>query len=177
MEANVYVWTDWIFNIYTLIAWVVFVVIGVVMGFKQKITVFRDYNDLGLVFLLGLVPIILMYVFSFASKDNHKIGFIFIAIVESVLFLWIVIRTIQDNQNPLGILFALVTKISLSVLFIINLLNFVTPSGKTGSNRASSRRTGFAFLLVLSPIVFALVRNKEGIFNPERTLASRGIRV
>jgi len=177
MEANVHAWTDWIFNIYTLIAWIVFVVIGVVMGFKQKIIVFRDYNDLGLAFLLGLVPVILLSIFQFVAQDNQKVGFVFIVVVESGLFLWVVLRTFQDNQNPIGVLFALVTKITLSVLFIINLLNFVTPSGKTSSERASSRRTGFAFLLVLSPIVFSLVKNKEGIFNPERTLAGRGIRM
>jgi hypothetical protein len=177
MEAYLHSWTGWIFNVYTLIAWIVVVVIGVIMGFKQKIIIFRDYNDLGLVFLLGLVPVVLMLLFQVVAKDNQKIGLIFIVVVESVLFLWILCRTIQDNKNPIGFLFALVTKISLSVLFIINLLDFVTPSGKTSSHRASLRRKGFAFLLILSPIVFALVKNKEGIFNPERTLASRGIRV
>jgi cytochrome bd-type quinol oxidase subunit 2 len=177
MESNIRSWMDLIFNIYTLIGWIIIVVIGVILGYKKMITVFRDYNDMGLVFLLGLIPIVLMYLFQLVAKDNQEVGFIFIVIVESILFLWIVIRTIQDNQNPIGILFALVTKLSLAILFIINLLDFVTPAGKTSAKRASSRRKGFAFLLLLTPIVFALVKNREGIFNPERTLAGRGIRV
>ncbi|MFZ3116363.1 MAG: hypothetical protein WA133_00265 [Syntrophales bacterium] len=177
MEANVHAWPDWIFNVYTLIAWVVIIVLGVILGIKKKIVVFRDYNDLGLVFLLGLVPIVLMYIFSITAEKSRNVAFTFTAIVEVIIFLWLIIRTFKDNGNPVYGLLALATKISLSVLFIINLLDFVTPSGKTSSPRASARRKGFAFLLLLTPIVFALVRNKEGIFNPERTLASRGIRV
>lgn len=177
VEVSSYTWTDWIFNIYTLIAWIVIVVIGVIMGFKQKITIFRDYNDFGLVFLLGMVPVVLMYLFQLVANDNQKVGLIFIVSVEAILFLWIIIRTFQDNHNPLNFFVALVTKITCSVLFIINLLDFVTPSGKTSSYRASSRRKGFAFLLILTPIVFSLVKNKKGLFNPERTLSSRGIRI
>lgn len=177
METNTLEWTDWIFNVYTLISWIIIVVIGTLMGFKQKIVVFRDYNDLGLVFLLGLVPIVLMYIFTNYPVGNQNIVVIFISIVEAAILLWIIIRTVKDNKNPISVIIALITKISLSVLFIINLLDFVTPSGKTAAKRASSRRSGFAFLLILTPIIFALVKNKIGFFNPERTLSSRGISV
>jgi hypothetical protein len=177
MEATVQAWPDWIFNVYTLIAWIIAVVLGVIMGIKERIVIFRDYNDLGLVFLIGLVPIVLMYLFALTSEASKNVAFMFTAIAELIVFLWLVIRTFKDNSNPAYGILALVTKISLSVLFIINLLDFVTPAGKTSSKRASSRRKGFAFLLFLTPIVFTLVRNKTGIFNPERTLARRGIGV
>ena len=70
MESSVHAWPDWIFNVYTLIAWIIVVVLGVIMGIKEKIVVFRDYNDLGLVFLLGLVPIVLMYIFSLTAEKS-----------------------------------------------------------------------------------------------------------
>jgi hypothetical protein len=164
-------------NVYTLIGWLIVVIIGVVLGFKQKITVFRDYNDLGLVFLIGLSPIVLTYLFSFVGGEQEKIAITFIILIEAVLFLWIVIRTFKDNPNVLGTLVALITKISLSVLFIINFLAFVSPQGKNYSERAKSRRNALAILLIVAPLVFGLVKNKKGIFNPEQALARRGVGV
>lgn len=177
MDSNPLTWTDWTFNIYTLITWMAVIVIGIILGFKQKITVFRNYNDLCLVFLLGLVPVILMYAFFHIPQGQQEMGGKVILLIESAIFLLILFRTFQDNRNPFFMVIALITKITLSVLFIINLIDFVTPSGKNGLERTSGRRKGFVFLLALTPIVFALVKTKEGIFNPERTLASRGIRI
>ena len=177
MEANANVWTNSIFNVYGLIAFIVIIIIGTCLGVKQKITVFRDYNDLGLVFLTGFSPIVLIYLFSLISADQKKIALTFIVIVEILLFVWVVIRTYQDNRNILFTLIALITKIPLSILFILNLLSFVAPKGKTAAKRASVRYSSLVFLLLLTPLVLALVKNKEGIFNLDRTLSSRGIRV
>ena len=101
MEIDFQSWTGWIFNIYTLIAWIVIVVLGVILGIKKKITIFRDYNDLGLVFLMGLVPIVLIYLFSLVGENQKHIGTIFIIAIETALFIWIIIRTLQDNRNPI----------------------------------------------------------------------------
>ena len=168
-------WTDWVFNIYTLIAWILTVILGVILSFKKRITIFRDYNDLGLVFLMGLVPIVLIYLFSLARENQQHIGTIFIIIFEAALFIWILIRTVQDNRNPIKTVIALITKLSLSVLFIINFLNFVAPEGKTMAKRASVRHIALAFFVVLAPLIFGLVKNKEGIFNPQRSLRYRGV--
>jgi len=46
-----------LFNEYALAIFITVVVIGILMGFKGAITVFRDYNDLGMIFILGLVPV------------------------------------------------------------------------------------------------------------------------
>lgn len=177
MTAEIHSWTDYAFNTYTLIGWLLIVIIGVVLGFKQKITVFRDYNDLGLIFLIALSPIVLSQLFSLIGGDQKKVGAVFLIIVEAVLFSWVVVRTYQDNQNILGMIVALITKLSLSVLFIINFLNFVSPTGKTASERAKSRRSALAVLLIVAPLTFALVKNKEGIFNPQRALGRRRLGV
>jgi len=175
MEIDFQSWTDWIFNIYTLIAWILIVVLGVILGIKKKIPVFRDYNDLGLVFLMGLFPIILVYLFALVGENQKHIGILFIIVNETAFFIWIFIRTLQDNPNPIKALIALISKLSLSVLFIINFLNFVAPEGKTMGKRASVKHIALAFFVVLAPLVFALVKNKEGIFNPQRSLRYRGI--
>lgn len=170
-------WADWIFNVYTLIGWLLIVITGVVLGFKQRITVFRDYNDLGLIFLIALSPVVLFYLFSIIAGEQQRVWGWFIIIVETVLFLWIVIRTFKDNSNFLGALVALITKFSLSILFIFSFLSFVAPQGKTAAQRAKSRYNALAIMVIVAPLVFKLVKNKEGFFNPERTLASRGIGV
>jgi len=177
MASGTHAWTQWVFNIYTVIGWLLIIIVGAVLGWKEKITVFRDYNDLALVFLMALAPMPLMYLFSLVAKDHQLIAKWFLITSEAALFLWIITRTFQDNSNPLGAVVALITKISLSILFVINFIEFVAPSGKTASQRAQSRRKAFAILLIVAPLVFALVKNKVGIINPQKTLASRGVNV
>lgn len=177
METNTHTWISSIFNVYTIIAFIIIVVVGIFLGFKKKITVFRDYNDLGLVFLLGISPIIPMLLFLFVASNQKEIAVAFIIIVETALFIWIVVRTYQDNKNIFSTLIALITKIPLSILFILNLLSFVAPTGKNWEKRAAKRYSSFAFVLLLAPIILALVKNKEGIFNLDKTLSHRGIGV
>lgn len=174
MEANAHVWTDYIFNVYSLIVLIIIIVAGIFLGFKKKITVFRDYNDLGLVFLSILLPYILMYLLSIFFTDHMSIAYTFVIIVGLILFVWIVVRTYQDNNNILFMLIALITKTSLCFLFIFNLLSFVSPEGKNADKRRSVRYALLAFLLLLTPLILALVKNKEGIFNPDRTLSHDG---
>lgn len=174
MEENAHAWSGYIFNVYSLIVLIIIVIAGIFLGFKKKITVFRDYNDLGLVFLIVMTPYILMYLLSFFFADRISIAYTFVVVVGLILFVWIAIRTYQDNNNILFALIALTTKISLSILFIINLFCFVSPEEKTAEKRRSVRYALLAFLLLLTPLILALVKNKEGIFNPNRTLPLQG---
>ncbi|TRZ50471.1 hypothetical protein D4S03_06695 [bacterium] len=176
MDTLINNWPNLIFNIYTLIIWIVIVVIGVILGFKQKIVVFRDYNDLGLVFLIALSPIVLFQLTGFIPSQIH-IAIVFAIIIEGILLGWIVIRTLKDNVNILALFVALITKISLSVMFILSFLMSIAPQGKTAARRAKSRYSALAMLFVVAPLVFGLVKNKTGFFNPEYTLRRRGIAV
>lgn len=174
MEFDFSAYQNIIFNSYTLILLITIVILGVVMGFRNMIVVYRDYDDLGISFLLTLSPVILFYVLQITN--NNIAFFIFILIIEIILIAWLFYRTFNDNsKNILFALLSFITKTTLSVLFIINLLQLVSPSGKSSRQRASARKIAFAILLVISPVVFSLVKNKEGIFNPSRTLSRRGI--
>jgi len=130
MAENANVLIDSIFNIYSLVIFIVITIIGIFLGFKQKITIFRDFNDLGLVFLIELLPIVLMYLSSLIAANQNKIVITSIIIVEIILFMWIIARTYQDNNNILSTLIALITKTSLSILFILNLMSFSNPTEK-----------------------------------------------
>lgn len=177
MELSMDIFKNSSMNTYLLIMLLLVIIAGIIMGFKEIITVYRDYDDLGIAFLLVLSPIVLIYLFSLGNANNATSN-IFIGLIEIVLVVWLSVRTFKDNgNNVLFTLIAIITKFSLSILFVINLLQLVSPSGKTSSQRSSSKRNAFAILLLISPIVFALVKSKEGIFNPARTLSRRGISI
>jgi len=175
MAENANVLIDSIFNIYSLVIFIVITIIGIFLGFKQKITIFRDFNDLGLVFLIELLPIVLMYLSSLIAANQNKIVITSIIIVEIILFMWIIARTYQDNNNILSTLIALITKTSLSILFILNLMSFSNPTEKTEEKRASVGRFLLVLLLLLSSLLIVLVKNKEGVFNLYRTLSRNEI--
>jgi hypothetical protein len=158
-----------------LIAWFAIVILGAILGVKQRITVFRNYNDLGVAFLITLSPVALGYIFSFVTGGLDTLAIYGIIGVETLLLGWIVIRTFQDNNSLLLTLVAFITKMSLSFLFIINFLNFVAPRGETMAKRASVRHLALTFLLVVTPMVFTLVKKPEGLFNPRRVMEYRGL--
>ncbi|MDA8090570.1 MAG: hypothetical protein M0Z61_10200 [Nitrospiraceae bacterium] len=169
--------SHYLFNGYTLSVWLIIIAIGVVLGFQQKITIFRDFDDLGLAFLTLLAPLILIKIIFIIIGQNGGKFFLFLFLfLESILILWLAARTFQDNNRSiLAFLVAFVTKFSLSILFIFNLIGFVTPTGKTASERAKSRASAFTILLIVTPLIYKLVRNKKGILNPFGILERRGI--
>jgi len=48
---------------------------------------------------------------------------------------------------------------------------FISPSGKTAQEKRKSRASALAWLLLLTPLILGLVRDKKGIMNPESVLS------
>ena len=181
MQQAPMVWTDYVFSVYTLILFLAVVVFGVVMGLQKRATIYRNYTDLFIVFLTLLTPVGFYYLGMLASSSEHKgddqfVLYLFVA-VEAGLLLWIFWRTWQDNGNFFLALLAFLTKVPLAVIFIFNIIEFITPSGKTAGGRASNRRAGLIVLMLVAPLVLALVRDQEGLFNLKGALTRRGIGV
>lgn len=134
-------------------------IIGIILGWQEKNIVFRDYDDLFIVFLAMVLPVPLFFLY---SSVNSQIMLVFCIMVELALIFWIICRTYLDNQRNLLFTFlALYTKIPLSILFIFQLLSLLDNIFKP----ASRQDKGFSFisLLILTPLIFKLVRNKTGI--------------
>lgn len=134
-------------------------IIGIVWGWQEKIVVFRDYNDLFIVFTAVILPIPLFFLYSLAES---KIMLAVCIFIEIFLIIEIICRTYQNNQGEIISTFlALYTKIPLSILFLFSLRNLLEYFSKPESKRSE----GFLFLplLILTPIILKLVKNKTGM--------------
>jgi len=166
-------------SVYTLIGFLAVVVVGVGMGLKEKAIIYRDYNDLFIVFLTSLTPVVFFYLGAAASSsekksENEFVLYLFLAVMAGLL-IWIFGRTWKDNGNFFLALLAFFTKVPMAVIFIFSLIAFITPTGKTASDRASMRRTGLVVVLLVAPLVLALVKDQNGVFNLKKVLTRRGI--
>ena len=174
---------DWFKNLnlsinpeYILAVLIGIVLVGIVLGFMKKIVVFRNYDDFGLVFLFGLVPLGGMLLMGFFEAELLvQIVFGLIVLIEIGILFLITWKTYQDNPNFLLFVIAMITKIPLAVLFLFNLIELINPSGKTGSDRSKSRRVALLWLTFLTPIIGVLVRDKEGVLTPRELLKGKRV--
>jgi hypothetical protein len=143
---------------------------GIVQGFRERIVVFRDLHDLGLCFALPAVPVGLIFagiVFGFIDKKMSSAATVtFWSLLVLACFLGllalIIVRTWQDNRGILATLLSLVTKLPLGLLFLVALIDFVAPKGNA-RQRAEKRQFALMALLILSPLVYGLTRDKSGL--------------
>ena len=160
---------------YVLAAILIVAIIGIILGLTKKITVFRDFNDLALVFVFISSPVFLVQILRFFSDEMViKILVYFFVALEVLILLTIVFRTFQDNSNPVFSIIALLIKIPLSFLFITNFLDFIIPPSKSSQN-IKVRKRALNWLLFLTPLIIALVRDKKGIFNPDKLIAGETV--
>lgn len=152
-----------------LVAWLMSVVCGVIGGWRRSLTVFRNYDDLALVFFAGftvVVTLFLVWVFGQGSRWFILAVLVVGAVVFLGLFSMIVLRTWTDNPSIVAFPIALVTKLSLAALFLLNLVSLINPSGKSQLQRAQNRASALGWLAILTPIVYRMVRDKEGVWAP-----------
>ena len=156
-----------------IIAWMLIVAVGIFSGWRKSITVFRNYDDLALVFFIGSDVIAALLIIWGYGKENQWLTTAII-VIATLLFLGLMIaivkRTWTDNPSIVPFSIALVTKISLAALFLINLVSLIRPSGKTQLQRSKTRASALGWLLVVTPIIAALVRDSEGIWAPKNIM-------
>lgn len=147
-----------------VIVWLTTVVCGIVAGWKQKIVVFRNYDDLAMMFFMLAVPLCIVWIGDYGAT--------LAAVFFLALLTWASIRTWKD-QSPRSVwafALALITKLSLGILFVNSLWTVISPGGKTQLARARARASSLAMLAILTPIVMRLVRDHEGIWSPRTVL-------
>lgn len=152
--------------------WLLAVLTGVVVGWRQGITVFRNYNDLALVFFAGASLLSAFFVVVLSSGEGWVrpaiLGLLLLA--AAVCSVVVVVRTWIDNRNPVWFAVALITKLSLGAIFLVHLTSLIAPEGKTGAQRAKRRATALGWLILITPVIVRLVRDHEGIWTPRNVL-------
>ena len=146
------------------IGWLTLVICGIVAGWNQRIVVFRNYDDLAMMFFMLAVPLLTVWM--------GRYGGIFAIVFFFSFLLWASIRTWRD-QSPRSIwafALALITKLSLGILFVNSLWTVISPGGRTQLARARARASALGMLAILTPIVMRLVRDHEGIWSPRNVL-------
>ena len=158
---------------FLLVCYFIIVIIGIFLGFgeKRKIVVFKNYDDLGLTFLVPASYFLIIYIFTWIGI-SYKIANFVAWIVVGVIMIKIFINTYLDNNRQiLKTLLAFITKIPLGVIFVFHLLNIIYPDGKTQKQKRENREKSLAILILLTPIIGGLVVEKKGkFFNPKNVL-------
>lgn len=152
-------------------AWVILIVVGVFLGAgeNRKIVVFSNFNDLGLTFFIpGSLALILTANFFTFGEQYFIEALILGSTISLILTVMMIVRTFAANgYNPIKALLSIITKLPLSILWVLALLAVLDPGGKSRQERAKNRATGLVILTFLTPLILVLVADKKGsLFNP-----------
>ena len=152
-------------NSLIILAFLLPLIIGIVLGWRKKTVVFRNYDDLFIAFLALVLPVPLGFLY---LLTNSQITLSLCILAELALVFWIYYRTYEDNQGNFILTFlAFYTKIPLSILFLFQLLDLFDNILKPATEKNKS--VSVVSLLVLTPLILKLVKNKTGIINCGKT--------
>lgn len=158
-----------------LVIYSVIIVIGVFLGYgeNRKITIFRNYDDVGLTFLIPASYILFTYGLNFlAASLDIQIGEVITSYVgisiASILGLVLFKNTFLDNQkNIFKTVISFATKLPLGILWVLSFVEILNPSGKNQLERSKNRGTAMVVITILSLIMPKLVvENSGNLFNP-----------
>ncbi|MFG1393156.1 hypothetical protein [Xanthobacter agilis] len=137
-----------------VLAFLAVIATGLYLGWTRRVVVFRNYDDLALVFGCAVSALLAL-----AMGDAWLLATVF-WMVSTALAVAVILRTWQDN-GVLLLPIILVTKLVFSFLWIHHLIELIVPSGSTLADRSRSRGIAVLVLLVLTPVIGRLVRDHE----------------
>ena len=154
---------------YFLTTFFLLIVLGIILGFTKVVVVFRDYRDVTVNASLILFPFIALLagghiLIYFNSNLLYKAYFVIVALVELGMLIWIIINTYRDNGSIVKTLLALITKIPLTTLFALAVLEVFSP-GEKGKKR--DKTDAIAILLLILPLIYGLVRHRVWKYSGE----------
>ena len=138
-------------------------IFGVWRGTTDKLVVYRNFNDVMLVGLLFIVPLIgITGYFYIADVEALHLPILYAVItLEAIFFLVILVRTWKDNRRLFSTLLALYVKLPTGVLFFVQLFSIF------GGDSREKRRESIFWTIMLLPLLYALVKDKNTGFIPK----------
>lgn len=151
------------------------IITGIYKGFgdNRTIVVFRNYDDLGLTFLVPAAFFLCWIGMTNLGVDPRLAGG-FAGLVDLWLTVILARNTYADNGNHAGkTALALFTKLPLAFIWVFNLIQIFNPGGRTA---AQSRGSAILVLTLLTPVIGFLVVDKTGsFFNPKQWISERRV--
>lgn len=163
------------------IALVMLIIFGIFLGSgeNRKIVVFKNYDDLGLTFLVPASFVLLLYLIPIGSEylgiKINNLHLIIASIVSGLILIKVIMVTYHGNESIFKTFLALLVKFPLAVIWIIALIGVISPSGKDQDERRKNRQSALIILTLLTPIVGLLVVDKTGIFSPKTMLKGKRV--
>lgn len=149
---------------YWIFVYLALLLVGVILGFMKKITVYRDYTDVGFVFLLVLIPVAILILCNMLLKleaGTMIVVYWFVGIIEAIVLASIIYKTHQDNRNIWKTILSILVKLPISICFVAFIISFVAPGGKNLSTRNSSKGLALIFVMMFGIIINGLVASKK----------------
>lgn len=137
-------------------------ILGVWMGASGSLVVYRNFNDVMLVGLLFIVPVIAASAFFYVTDIEalHMPILYVVLTLEALFLLLILVRTWRDNSGLFSTLLALYVKLPTGILFFFHLFTVFS-----GDSRQKRRQSIF-WTIMLLPLLYALVKDKSTGFLP-----------
>jgi hypothetical protein len=144
-----------------IFALILVAILCVALTLFGEATCYEDFNDLGV--SLGVVagPALVGVIVMYAALPVE--ASVFLVALPGVLCLLVTIWKTYRSNNIFLFPFMIITKVFLSFLYIIYLWQAL--AAKTRRGRGASR----FILIILSPFLYALVKNKQGVFSISKT--------
>ena len=156
----------------------VIVITGIVKGWgeNRSIIIFKDFDDLGLTFLVPAAGVLIVLLFSWLG-GNQMVAMLCGSVVSAGLFVLMVRNTYIINSCSIPkTLLAVATKMPLALIWVFNMIQLLNPGGKTAQARRQSRGQALVILAIITPIIGALVVERSGTyFNPASWLRGRRV--
>lgn len=168
------------YNTYNIALFIGFsiIILGIFLGSgkSRKIIVFKDYDDLGLTFLIPTSFFGIIILFHFFG-GNPAYSVVLSSIVALILFIMMLRNSYIDNEGIIWkVALATVTKMPLAFLWVFNLISLIKPSGQTAKQRRESRANALLILAIITPIIGLLVADKSGsFFNPKQWIKGKRV--
>jgi hypothetical protein len=145
-------------------------------GENRSVVIFRDYNDLGLTFLIPASYVLVFQLFLMFG-GNPAWGAGLATIVTISIFFILLKNTYEDNgKKLLPTILAIMTKVPFGIIWVFSFISMLNPSGKTAAQRRKNRASALLIMGFLTPIISILIVNKEGsLFNPRDWIKGRRI--
>lgn len=136
------------------------VIITTVMGLLRKTVVYYDYDDMMLCLGTFISPIA-MFSLCVAFDVRDSLQFTIIILLPSLIMLFFILLKTLKSGVVIMLPFVLFTKLFLSLFLVFSLYKIFSPSGHDAATRNANRVSSIFMVVLITPIVLALVRNKR----------------